>query len=112
MDGSNTPASSWKRLKSSLRTTQVRLERLLEILSEDIATASDEEVLDACADLKISPRMKGTMAFIGVKGLYFPYRPQVFPPLTAPRSCRMPTKIRIRHAVHVSETATADPTPQ
>lgn len=62
----------------------VRLERLLEVLSEDIATASDEEILDACADLKIIPKMKGTMAFIGVKGLYFPYRPQVFPPLTAP----------------------------
>jgi hypothetical protein len=61
---------------------QVRLERLLEILSEEIATASDEEVLDACADLKINPKMKGTMAFIGVKGFYFPYRPQVFPPLT------------------------------
>jgi hypothetical protein len=29
----------------------VRLERLLEILSEEIATASDEEVMDACADL-------------------------------------------------------------
>jgi hypothetical protein len=60
----------------------VRLERLLEILSEEIATASDEEVMDACADLKINPRMKGTMAFIGVKGLYFPYRPQIFPPFT------------------------------
>ena len=61
---------------------QVRLERLLEILSQDIATASDEEVLEACADLKINPKMKGTMAFIGLKGFYFRYRPQIFPPLT------------------------------
>jgi hypothetical protein len=53
----------------------VRLERLLEILSEEIATASDEEVMDACADL-------------------------------------MPTRVRTCHAVHVSETATADPTSQ
>jgi hypothetical protein len=63
---------------------QLRLERLLEVLSEEIATASDEELLDACAQLKINPKMKGTIAFIGVKGRYFPYRPELFPPLADP----------------------------
>lgn len=60
-------------------TPEMRLERVLETLSEEIATASDAEVLEACADLRIQPEMKGSMAFAGVKGKIFPYRPWVLP---------------------------------
>jgi hypothetical protein len=61
-------------------TPEMRLERVLETLSGEIAAASDDEVLEACADLRIQPHMKGSMAFVGVKGLYWPYRPWVFDP--------------------------------
>ena len=60
-------------------TPEMRLERVLETLSEMIATSSDTEVLEACADLRIQPEMKGSVAFLGVKGTVFPYRPWVLP---------------------------------
>lgn len=57
---------------------EVRLERLVEALSEDVILASDAEILEACADLKIRPDMKGSIAFLGLKKghLFFPYRPE------------------------------------
>ena len=60
-------------------TPEMRLERVLETLSEEIATSSDTEILEACADLRIQPDMKGTIAFVGVKGTVFPYRFWVLP---------------------------------
>lgn len=57
----------------------MRLERVLATLSEEIATSSDSEVLEACADLRIQPQMKGSVAFLGVKGTVFPYRFWVLP---------------------------------
>jgi hypothetical protein len=56
----------------------VRLERLLEVLSEEIAVATDAEILAACAELKMKPEMKGSMAFLGLRSPYFPYRHWVF----------------------------------
>ena len=52
----------------------IRLERLLDVLSDEIATASDAELLNACAELKMNPGMKGSSALLGVKGIVFPYR--------------------------------------
>ena len=60
-------------------TPEVRLERVLATLSEEIAISSDTEVLEACADLRIQPQMKGSMAFLGIKGAVFPYRFWVLP---------------------------------
>ena len=60
-------------------TPEMKLERVLEKLSREIALASDEEVLEACADLRIQPDMKGTVAFLGIKGIVFPYRPWMLP---------------------------------
>ena len=62
----------------------VRLERLLQILSEEIAIASDAEILAACAEQKIKPEMKGSIAFLGIKGFYFPYRFWVLPEFNDP----------------------------
>jgi hypothetical protein len=60
-------------------TPEMRLERVLETLSEEIAASSDAELLEACADLRIQPQMKGSVAFLGVKGTVFPYRFWVLP---------------------------------
>jgi hypothetical protein len=60
-------------------TPEMRLERVLERLSREIALSTDTEVLEACADLRIQPEMKGSVAFVGVKGIVFPYRPWVLP---------------------------------
>jgi hypothetical protein len=56
---------------------ELRLDRLLDALSEDVSLASDAEILEACADLKIQPGMKGSIAYLGLKkGLFFfPYAP-------------------------------------
>jgi hypothetical protein len=45
-----------------------RLERLIDALAMELAEASDEEVLQACADLGMNPHMRGSAAFIGLKG--------------------------------------------
>jgi hypothetical protein len=61
---------------------EVRLERLVEALSADVAEASDAEILKACADLGIKPEMKGSIAFLGLSGTYFfPYRYAKLSPL-------------------------------
>ena len=57
---------------------EVRLERVLEALTTEVAGATEQEILDAAADLKMDPRLRGSGATIGVKGLVFPYRPGVF----------------------------------
>jgi hypothetical protein len=63
---------------------ELRLERIVLALSEDVTQASDAEILAACADLGIQPAMKGSIAFLGLKkGLaFFPYVPEKLPPLT------------------------------
>jgi hypothetical protein len=64
-------------------TPDVRLEQLLERLSTDLAQATDAELLEACAELGIKPGMKGSIAFIGLKGVFFfPYVPGKLAPLT------------------------------
>jgi hypothetical protein len=58
-------------------TPELRLERLLEKLSADLAEASDAELLEACADLGIKPAMKGSIAFFGLKSpFFFAYVPE------------------------------------
>jgi hypothetical protein len=46
-----------------------RLERLIDALALELVEASDEEVLQACADLGMKPEMRGSAAFIGLKGV-------------------------------------------
>jgi hypothetical protein len=45
------------------------LERLIAALALELAEATDEEVLQACADLGMKPEMRGSAAFIGLKGV-------------------------------------------
>jgi hypothetical protein len=62
-----------------------RLEQLLERLSTELAEATDAELLEACADLGIKPGMKGSLAFLGLKGAFsFPYVPEKLVPLPDP----------------------------
>lgn len=64
---------------------EVRLERLLEALSADAVEASDAELLETCAELGIKPAMKGSIAFLGLKGIFFfPYVPEKFSALMEP----------------------------
>jgi hypothetical protein len=64
---------------------EVRLEQLLELLSADLAHASDADLLEACADLGIKPGMKGSIAFLGLRGIFFfPYVPGKLSPLAEP----------------------------
>jgi hypothetical protein len=42
------------------------LSRLLEFFEAEIAQSSDAEVLEAAADLRMNPRMKGSAAFGGI----------------------------------------------
>ena len=42
------------------------LSRVLEFFEAEISEASDEEVLEAAAELRMNPRMKGSIAFAGV----------------------------------------------
>ena len=59
-------------------TRQVRLERVLNALSGELAEATDEEVLEAAADLRMNPTAKGSAAFFGVKWFFVPYQPEKF----------------------------------
>ncbi len=51
---------------------EIRLERLVNALSEDLAESSDLELIEAARDLRMDITMRGTAAFLGLKGLYFP----------------------------------------
>lgn len=62
----------------SNRMSEIRLERLLDALSDDLAEAADLELIEAARDLRMDLTMRGTAAFLGVKLLYFPYRPDRF----------------------------------
>ena len=59
-------------------TKQVRLERVLSALSSELAEATDEEVLQAAADLRMNPAARGSAAFLGVKWFFVPYKPEKF----------------------------------
>ena len=65
---------------------ELRLERLVEALSEDVTLASDAEILEACADLGIQPAMKGSIAFLGLKKgvVFYPYVPEKLAALMEP----------------------------
>ncbi len=66
-------------------TPDSRLEQLLGRLSEDLAEATDAELLEACADLGIEPGMKGSIVWLGLKApLLFPYDPQKLAPSAEP----------------------------
>jgi len=43
------------------------LARVLEFFDAEISQSSDEEVLGAAADLRMNPRMKGSIAFAGIR---------------------------------------------
>jgi len=59
---------------------EVRLERLLERLSAELAECSDAEIQEICEELRFKLDMKGSLAFLGVKSLVPPYRYWVLPP--------------------------------
>jgi hypothetical protein len=51
-----------------------RFEGLLAALEQELIAATDEEILEAAADLGMNPAMKGSAAFFGVtKGLPSPF---------------------------------------
>lgn len=54
------------------REAVARLERLIDALAEDLSEAGGEEVLQACADLGMDPQMRGSAAFLGLKGPSYP----------------------------------------
>lgn len=43
-----------------------RFDRLLAALEQELIMATDEEILEAAADLGMNPAMKGSAAFFGV----------------------------------------------
>lgn len=43
-----------------------RFERLLAALEQELIAASDEEILEAAAEMGMNPAMKGSAAFFGV----------------------------------------------
>jgi hypothetical protein len=51
---------------------EVALERLLEALEVEIIEASDDDILDAARDLGMNPAMRGSAAFLGLKGPALP----------------------------------------
>lgn len=53
-----------------------RLESLLAALEQELIAATDEEILEAAADLGMNPAMKGSAAFFGVT---IPLRPAFTP---------------------------------
>lgn len=55
-------------MHSKVRPAAAKLDRLIDALADDLAQASDEEVLQACADLGMKPDMRGSAAFFGLKG--------------------------------------------
>jgi len=58
----------------------LRLERLMDSLSAELAQCSDEEIQEICDELRFKLDMKGSLAFLGVKGHVFPYRYWVLAP--------------------------------
>ena len=75
------------RNKMTRTPPEVALNRVLASLANDLAEASDEEIVQAAAELRMDVKMKGSAAFIGV--LYtlprrfddiFDVRPQSFLP--------------------------------
>ena len=100
-----------------------RLERLIDALAEDLAEASDEEVLQACADLGMNPEMCGSAAFIGLKGpsirlddffdlgelrAYFPHMPESKRLQLATRSAPAITAQSRASAAHPGKAETAE----
>jgi len=55
-------------MRKSVRTAapEVALDRVLAGLALDLAEASDEEIEQAAAELRMDVKMKGSAAFIGV----------------------------------------------
>jgi hypothetical protein len=56
-------------MRSKMRSTppEVALNRVLAALAQELAEATDEEVVQAGEDLGMNVKMKGSAAFIGVK---------------------------------------------
>jgi hypothetical protein len=57
---------------------EVALERLLEALESEILAASDEDILEAARDLGMNPAMRGSAAFLGLKGPALPHWEEFF----------------------------------
>jgi hypothetical protein len=55
-------------MRTKMRSTppEVALNRVLAGLAQDLAEATDEEVVQAGEDLRMNVKMKGSAAFIGV----------------------------------------------
>jgi hypothetical protein len=53
---------------------EVTLGRILEALELELIDASDAEILEAAKDLGMDPAMKGSAAFLGLKGFSRPPR--------------------------------------
>ncbi len=53
----------------------VRLERLVDALGDDLAEASDLELIEAARDLRMDLTLRGSAAFLGVEAAVFPVSP-------------------------------------
>ncbi len=62
------------RTKMNAASPEVELTRILEAMEQELIDASDEEIMEAAADLGMDPKMKGSAAFAGIK---FPVKPQL-----------------------------------
>ncbi len=55
------------RTKVKTVSPPVRLARILLALEQELIDASDEDIMEAAADLGMNPKMKGSAAFLGIK---------------------------------------------
>jgi hypothetical protein len=60
---------------------EVRLERILAALEQELIRADDDELMDVVAELGLKPSMKGSVALFGVTHRLqpWPQRPQATP---------------------------------
>jgi hypothetical protein len=55
-----------------------RLDRILDALAQELVQATDEELIGAAHDLGMRPDMKGSAAFIGLRGATRPRLAEFF----------------------------------
>ena len=55
------------RTKVKTVSPPLRLARILLALEQELIDASDEDIMEAAADLGMNPKMKGSAAFLGIK---------------------------------------------
>jgi hypothetical protein len=55
------------RTKMKTVSPPLQLARILLALEQELIDATDEDIMEAAADLGMNPRMKGSAAFLGIK---------------------------------------------